>query len=363
MLNVYLLSECFDTFDRESIAHAAKKYEYDFCKSLSEYANITVLTTKLQYPAQLTDGNVVLRGVAKGKRKYAAVREIVGKNEGKSVLIFWGYDLVKVVQMIKINAMRKIKCVPFIYDTHKIAIKNFSFLKKAFAEIYFSLGKALIRFFDGFIFFQNMAAKRLKVKDKPFIVIKPGVNKTNACSIKQQEDFLITYCGTLSELNGLDALLDSLKYFDSSNVKFAFCGRGPLLNKVIEAENKYDFVSFKGLLSGKDLDELYSESSLLLNLRRVDDEAMYYAFPSKIFECISSGIPVLTTKVLDDKEFVENTYILDAVTPENIADKIKFAIKDKENAGEKAKRAKSYIEEKYSFDKSARKVLDFINTL
>lgn len=363
MFNIFIISESLSNFNRESFNYSAEKYEFDFCKSLSEHTNITVLSTKLQYPDKLTSGNVVLLGVAKGKRKYAALREILKKKNNNSVLIFWGYDLVKVVQMLKIRFLCKIKCIPFVYDTHKIAIKNFNFIKKFLCELYFNLGKAIIRFFDAFIFFQDAAAKRLKVQNKPYLVIKPGVYKQNIKPSTDNKDFLITYCGTLSELNGLDALLESLKHLKDTDVKFAFCGRGPLLDKVLQAEKAYDFVSFKGLLCGNELDKLYSESSLLLNLRRVDDEAMDYAFPSKIFECISTGVPVLTTNVLNDKEFVENTYILDEVTPQSIADKIKFAINDKENAVKKAQKAKDYILDKYSFDSFASKIVEFLFNL
>ncbi len=364
MLNIFVLSESLSNFERDSFDYAAAKYEYDLCKSLSKIANITVLSSKLQYSSKICDDNITMLGVAKGKSKYAAVREIVDKCDGDKVLIFWGYDLIKCLSLLSVRFLCNIRCIPFIYDTHKVAVSSYSILKKTLAEIYFGLGKFILRFFDAYILFQKKAAKRLRIDKKSFLVTKPGISQMKALPREPyNEKFQITYCGTLSSLNGVDVLLNSFPHLTDINAQFILCGVGPLLNDVIEAEKKYDFVKYGGLISERELKILYSNSDLLLNLRKTDDEAMDFAFPSKIFECIGAGVPVLTTKVLDDEEFTNNTYIINNATVDDLVCAIRFAINDRNNSFAKAEKAKRYIEDNYSFDKSAEAIVDFIDTV
>ncbi len=361
MCNIFVLSESLSSFNRNSYNYSAEKYEYNLCESLSKFTNVTILTTKLQFPCKVSSDNLVMYGVAKGKNKYAAIGKILNNYKGKSTLIFWGYDLIKCRALLAVKRRFNVDILPFIYDTHKVAIQNYNPIKKILAEMYFSFGKMLLRSFNGFIFFQERAANRLKIGKKPYIVIKPGVSaQENLYNDSYKDVFRVAYCGTLSKLNGIDALVESFESFVSDNIKFTICGVGPLLNDVLAAEERFAFVNYEGLINEQQLKTLYSNCDLLLNLRRTDDEAMDFAFPSKIFECIQSGIPVLTTKVLDNEEFINNTYVIDSVRAEDIVTGIHKAYNDRNNSEAKAKKAKKYIEEEYSFDKSAQSILDFI---
>ena len=100
-----------------------------------------------------------------------------------------------------------------------------------------------------------------------------------------------------------------------------------------------------------------------MNLRVVDDEAMNFAFPSKTFEYANMEIPMVTTRLLEDPEFINNTFLIDEITPQSIADKILEAHSNQERANFMAVKLKAFAIEKFSFDSCSAKMFSFLNKI
>ncbi|MBR7132914.1 MAG: glycosyltransferase family 4 protein [Clostridia bacterium] len=364
---VYFIASEIESLNCKEMTSSSQKYKYWLAHYLSKYINVKIISICAPRTKREKNGNLELVGTDEkkyGKRfKFLNILSEL-KNDGQVVIIFWGYDLFFVLGMLYIKLFKKQICIPFEFDSHKPAMCTLTGLKRAIINLKFSIGKFFIRFFKGIIVFQEKAINRFAMEGKHTLVLKPSVI-TGQPSIYNQclESFEITFAGTFTELNGIDALISSLEGLKDLPIQINLCGDGPLLKQVLEAEKRYDFFHYKGRLAEEELYDIYKKSSLLLNLRRLDDEAMDYAFPSKTFECINTGIPLLTTRVLEDKEFLENVFIIDDITPRAIAEKIRYIYNNKELAYRMANAAKKYVDGKYSFESAAKKLVKFINAL
>jgi glycosyltransferase involved in cell wall biosynthesis len=113
-------------------------------------------------------------------------------------------------------------------------------------------------------------------------------------------------------------------------------------------------------VSDRELEEVYSSSDLLVNLRRIDDYAMNFVFPSKLMEYIEKGCPVLTTRLLDDFELNDCLFVADSLDVEEVSRFILDIQKNRKNAYERAYRARKYAEKRYSYDRLAKEISLFI---
>ena len=233
-------------------------------------------------------------------------------------------------------------------------------MEKIIIDSIFSCGRSFVRFLDGFIFFQEIAIKRLKIKNKPVLVTKPGVNPYCIQRKIKNNIFTASFCGTFTELNGIDKLLQAIKNFPEEEIQFFFVGDGPLLSQVEELALNKANVKYIERSDANQVDSIYECSDLLFNLRDLNDEAMNFAFPSKTFECASMAIPMITTKLLDDNVFINNAVIIDNVTVEEITKAIEKVVKNYQIYKDKSMLLKKYIDERYSFDNCALELYDFL---
>lgn len=376
MNNIFIISNGINDLEVDSMTTSSSKYELRFSNYLSKQAAVKILSSRLAPEERRQKNNVELIGIGlrsdqtkrnrayRGFLKKKALYNAIKNNKGeKNIVVFWGYHLFTVLWMIYIKIVLKIPVISFIYDSHKPAISQHSVIKRSVLDLYFSTGMFFTRCLDGYIFFQEKAIDRINVKKKSVLVIKPGVEPKEPISRKPSNTFRVAFCGTLSGLNGIDALLDSLPLLEGRNLEINVCGYGPLLDQVKQAEKQHSFFHYLGVLNDKELYELYQSSDLLLNLRRLDDEAMDFAFPSKLFEYTSTSLPVVSTALLRDELFLENVYLLEAVEASKIAEQILSAHFNREEADKKGLELKKYVEDRYSFETIATDVYEFLEPI
>ena len=368
MDRIFLISNGIQSLERGEMTTSSSKYEYDLAYYLSQHVPVTLFSTRLDWGRLDSKGNVTLIGCKDPlagndpKKKQAALyRQLQAHRAGSPVVIFWGYDAVAVKTMLRVKKELGIPVVSFIFDSHKPAVFMYNVLIRIRLNLRFAQGLRMTRKLDGYIFFQEAAAKRLAVGNMPYLVIKPGMGKVESLYTAGRETFTVTYCGTLSRLNGTDALVDALRYIREPNIEFRVCGYGPMTEQVKQAAEVYPFFHYEGKVDDSALTEVYRKSDLLLNLRRLDDEAMEYAFPSKTFEYVGTGVPLLTTAVLTEPEFLDNVYCLDEMSGEALASVIETAYRDREHGQERARRLKAHVGNAYSFERMATRVCEFLN--
>lgn len=362
--NIYIFSNSIKSLDKTRATTSSLKFELDFVKALSKYVKITVLTKALLVGEVVLEKNISVVGVSKkGKISNSAIIDEVRKSN-KSALIYYGYDFLFEKKLCKIKKATKIYVFPFVFDTHKVCVGEYkSFVKRFIVDSYYRLGIKLLKKFDGALLFQEKAAELLDIR-KPYLVLKPGVFESESVEKNINFDkFKVVFAGSFTKLNGIDILLKAFTTIEDEDVYLNLYGYGPLTDMVKEYSKKFENIEYCGIVNDKELSEIYSGAQILVNLRKTDDYVMNFSFPSKLFEYLTTGTPVITTKLLNDKEFLNSVYVLEDITEKNIIKAI-YAIKDnyKEYLS-RAKQAKRFLINNYSFDTIALNVINYIDSL
>jgi glycosyltransferase involved in cell wall biosynthesis len=135
--------------------------------------------------------------------------------------------------------------------------------------------------------------------------------------------FHIVFAGQLSELNGVRLLLDAMRRIEDLDVAVTVLGGGALAGAVREAASRDPRICFRGLVSHDEVLETYCQADLLLNLRKTDCETHRYVFPSKVVECLATGVPLLSTRTGHvESEFGEFVFLLEQETPAALAEEV-----------------------------------------
>ena len=104
------------------------------------------------------------------------------------------------------------------------------------------------------------------------------------------------YAGTLREGSGLRQLLQAHAMNPDSFV-LRVAGRGELSSLVeLEARNRPN-LDFAGMLSPNEIEDLYANADVLVNPRPPGQSFTRYSFPSKLLEYLSTGKPVISTRL------------------------------------------------------------------
>ncbi len=124
-----------------------------------------------------------------------------------------------------------------------------------------------------------------------------------------------------------------------------------------------DQIHYYGRIDNEKMLEVQRHAWLLANPRPVDDPIAKVTFPSKIFEYLMSGVPVLSTRLNGFSEDYNNLLIfVNDNSPESLAEGIRKADKlNKEELTAMAKMARDYLVSHKTWDKQVRRIVEFID--
>jgi len=185
--------------------------------------------------------------------------------------------------------------------------------------------------------------------------------------------FSIGYCGTITMgKDGFDILIESLKLIDvklKPRIRVVAIGDSGPFGQPLEYWKKWvkdlDLgveVTFTGRLDNYEVMHYLSECSLLA-LTRPDNFQNRYGFPSKLPEYLSTGRPVLVSRVSDIPSYLQDgfsAYLLDKITPQEIAQKIEYIINHPVEMEEVGQQGFQIACRVFSNKIQGKRVLDFL---
>lgn len=107
---------------------------------------------------------------------------------------------------------------------------------------------------------------------------------------------VVVYAGALAAEYGVGRLVDAVG-MSSGSWTLHLYGAGPLADVIHTAADASERIVFHGLVDSATLASAYARASLLVNPRPVDQTFVKYSFPSKLIEYLSTGRPVMTTRL------------------------------------------------------------------
>lgn len=124
----------------------------------------------------------------------------------------------------------------------------------------------------------------------------------------------------------------------------------------------YDNVRYMGTLSQDDVFQKMREADLLLNPRPSNIDLSRYSCPSKTFEYMASGTPVLMTKLPGlPEEYYPYLYFFEEESAEGFAKGIRAVLESsKEELHEKGRLAQEFLVKEKNADLQVGRIVDFI---
>lgn len=201
----------------------------------------------------------------------------------------------------------------------------------------------------------------------------PPVDKFNGHRHQHTDEVLrIVYVGFLTELRGLDLLIEAVaRYIEKGNPKSTIqvdiVGKGASKEKLINLAKTLhieESVRIHGWLSQDEVDQLMAKANVGALTYRVCGH-WNHTIPNKIFDYMLAGLPVLTTEVLPIQRIINETscgVVCRDQDPEDIAEKLVYLKNPdvRQKLGENGYRA---VLAKYNWEFDKARLNDVINTL
>ena len=281
--------------------------------------------------------------------------------EMRSACLAAGAQIKKQIPLAKIHLI--VPDLPCFMDL------NMSRVKKFLKKIDWGIITSYFEYIDDFFLYTETMAGFLGMQDKKWMVVEGSINIKDIQTITtqcrennkpQNEKKVIMYSGWIDKSFGIDKLIDSLSYLDNT-YELWITGVGPYENELKRIASNDKRIKYYGFISKREeLLQLQTNASIMLNIRDPQIEAAHYCFPSKLFEYMLLGIPVLTVNLRGiPTEYKQFLYEIDVFNSKQIAHSIQKVMNDPRRF-EKAIAGKRFIIDEKNNLTVAKKIIRFL---
>lgn len=261
----------------------------------------------------------------------------------------------------------KAKVVAYICD---VVIPGHTQPDTLWNRIDYYLQLKTIKYLDGLIVITDAIAQDFG-SDKPYCRMEGGISdeiieKTGQYLTQAKRDnrlFTLIATGTLLEHNGIKLILQAFQLLAGDHYRLKIAGRGPLEKIVQKAAANDSRINFVGFVSYDDSLRLHASGDILLNMRITEALVTNYAFPSKTFDYLLSGVPVINTPTGHmQEEFANYCFMLKEENPLALVKMIRHVEQlNPEKRWALGSNAREYIIQNYSWHRQNEKICDYIS--
>lgn len=222
--------------------------------------------------------------------------------------------------------------------------------------------------FDGFILYASEMAKFLKIPDSKWILMEGSYTEIEEDTepIEKHQNKVVMYSGKLDKQYGIKLLLDSFMSIQDADIELWLTGGGNAEQYIKYCAEKDSRIKFYGFLpSRRDVLLLQKKASVLINMRLPSEEASRYCFPSKLFEYMATGIPVLSFRLAGiPSDYYEYMYLFEEENEKSIAKTLKYVLNiSSDERIALGRRAREYIVKNKNELKQCKKIITFIERI
>lgn len=288
----------------------------------------------------------------------AVLNECIRKKEDKVFVCDILNTTISTVTLI-MSKIFNIKCVALVTDLPRDIGGKYSISKK--------INEFFQNKYDAYIFLTEEMNKIINKKNKKYIVIEGiadiGLNGKDVRDINKGNKKIFMYAGGLYEKYGVKDLIQAFIKLKNKDVELHLYGSGDLEQFINSVEDKR--IKFFGVVENDKIIEAEEKATLLINPRFTNEEYTKYSFPSKNMEYMSSGTPVLTTKLPGmPMEYYDYIYTIDEENQDGIYMKLKEILAlTSEELYNKGKRAKEFVLGNKNNICQARKIINLLKNI
>lgn len=234
-----------------------------------------------------------------------------------------------------------------------------SWLRKQFEKSTWKSMKACERFIV-----LNPHVAELYLPGKPYIVVDGGVDEQDIQPMKYKpkecREHNIMFCGALTEYNGIRNLIAAMGKVHDRSIVLDIYGDGYLRSDVEAATKENPRIRYHGRVSNQTVMQKQKEAWGLINPRIVNDPIAQVTFPSKTFEYLLSGTPVISTRLNGyGPEYRDCMIFAEQDTPEGIAEAIdRMAGMPEDELADMVSRARDMVCFQKSWKIQAKRIAD-----
>lgn len=231
------------------------------------------------------------------------------------------------------------------------------------------LYKKAVRFleirYDGYVFFSGPMNHYINKNNKPFCIMEGIFNKNDLDFGHVEKENAILYAGSLQPHLGVDHLIQAFLLLDNSEYELWIIGDGDYKKELENLSNHHPRVKFLGFMERKQVFEYEKKAKVLVNVRDPKLSYTKYSFPSKTFEYMASGTPVLMTKLeCLPQEYYPHLFLIDDNNVSTIKEAMEMILSlDDETLTHKGRLASEFVKDKKNGKEQTKKVFDLIERL
>ena len=172
----------------------------------------------------------------------------------------------------------------------------------------------------------------------------------------------IGFAGGISEVRGVFEAVEAMRLLpDELGAEFQLAGTfyPSSLKEQVERSKGWKRVRFRGWLDRQTVLDMLAGVRIGLITRHAIPRHLE-AFPTKLFEYMASGLPVVVSDLPRIRPFVEESecgVLIDPRNPEQIAAALVELLSDLKKAEAMGRRGRRAIEEKYNWERESKKLL------
>ncbi|MCC7128582.1 MAG: glycosyltransferase [Microbacteriaceae bacterium] len=349
---------------------SSQGYELGLAESLSTFGRTAIVSLSAAKRESQAGGQFIgLDGRPNGLRSaFNLVRELRKIGSRETRVLGFGYEPMLVIALA-VARFSGARVFSIVFDSHVGATRKYRWPRRLLLDIYFNGGKLLLRCLNGVFVVTDAAREAIRPFNRNVFRTRIGgqVAEEPTWVPPDSPQFKILYAGALEPYNLLEEICDGIGEYSRSNlrsrpVQLEIYGEGSLRTLVQDRAKCLDFVSYHGVVQRPKIDAIASKTNLALCLRDLDDPVTKFAFPSKLLELLSIGIPVLTTQVLPAEVLSNHAEVIRDVSPKGIACAIQRVIANYDEITELAATGPSFVTTYFNQTEVVAEMVGFIET-
>lgn len=289
--------------------------------------------------------------------------------ETEEVIVFL-YEPVlnrlKAVEAIK-KIHKKTICCLIVPDVPEFVGGHGNSIKRKLKAYRKALVDKQLKYVDKYVFYAESMADYYHVSPESYTVIEGSIDLRDAkllnCSSSHGESFTLLYSGSVSRNRGIDKFVKGFCSYKNDGIRLWITGAGDYDEEASRKTSVDPRITHFGFLqTRREVLEKEAQADVLLHIRRKDEPSSTYCFPSKLFEYLASGKPVMSVRIPGiPEEYYQYLIEITELDDENIKAAIQKVLamtpQEREAFG---KRGRDFVLNNKNSEVQARKLLNFV---
>lgn len=310
----------------------------------------------------------ILKQLSQAISIFLALRKWHRSQRGRRrVVIVYNVFAPHALPVLAARALYGGKAIALVADLPH-GIYQFAGIRGLFERLDMSAQTRSLAHFDGQIVLTEMIAADF-APGVPSLIVEgaaDGEQASLATTTEPPPDVrTILFSGTLNEINGTVLMLQAFAELADPRYRLRIFGRGPLQEMVVAAAARDSRIQFEGFQPNELIMRHQSEATVLINPRPIGHPITRYSFPSKLFEYMLSGRPVITTRLAGiTPDYHPHLYLLDEETPQGLARKIEEVCdRPAQELSAKGRGAREFVLENKTWQQQGQRVYSFVSRI